>query len=369
MVLVKSKSKSKSVTKQKQKQRQTVIVNINTEKTRSKRQARKSPRKPKEGNNDIATNPLYYPSVIHAVQQPPPYTMPTPLVRQEIKDAISDAVRNIQQASTKDQYLEQLQHTNDLERQSKSKAENQPEANVETPIQPELQPVGPEELVPDLQQSAPIANLEPISILAESAQRERTPIETPKENESEIVQYVGKAREKVASDRPYLQPVNLKPPAVFNPFQGVGNVFNSPFVELDKKTKRENALKAAEERLNKQEQSIVSYLKLKEATDKFQQSGVIPEPPKPEEPEPLKPLPGWEDEPEPQKKQKKPKRNTAQRLSEYDKETILKIAKDSGLVLTTAERAQNKQLVLENIANRLKPKAVAWDSYPKLKGK
>ena len=118
MVLVKSKSKSKSVTKQKQKQRQTVIVNINTEKTRSKRQARKSPRKPKEGNNDIATNPLYYPSVIHAVQQPPPYTMPTPLVRQEIKDAISDAVRNIQQASTKDQYLEQLQHTNDLERQS-----------------------------------------------------------------------------------------------------------------------------------------------------------------------------------------------------------------------------------------------------------
>ena len=360
MVLV--KSKSKSITKQKQKQRQTVIVNIDTKKTRSKRQPRKSPKKPKEGNSDIATNPLYYPSVIHSIQQSPQYTMqPNP---QEIKDVIREAIRNITHAASKDQYLEQLQHTNDLERQPKTKAENQPEANVEPPIQPELQ-----QPVPDLQQPAPIANIEPISIVAEPAPRERTPIETPKENESEIVQYVGKVKEQVANDRPYLQPINLKPPAVFNPFQGVGNVFNSPFVELDKKTKRENALKAAEERLNKQEQSIVSYLKLKEATDKFQQSGVIPEPPKPEEPEPLKPLPGWEDEPEPQKKQKKPKRNTAQRLSEYDKETILKIAKDSGLVLTTAERAQNKQLVLENIANRLKPKAVAWDSYPKLKGK
>jgi hypothetical protein len=348
MVLV--KSKSKSITKQKQKQRQTVIVNIDTKKTRSKRQPRKSPKKPKEGNNDIATNPLYYPSVIHAVQQPPPYTMqPNP---QEIKDVIREAIRNITHASTKDQYLEQLQHTNDLERQPKTKAENQPEANVEPPIQPELQPV------PDLQQSAPIATVNPVSILDEPAQRERTPIETPKKNESEIVQYVGKVREQVANDRPYLQPINLKPPAVFNPFQGVGNVFNSPFVELDKKTKRENALKAAEERLNKQEKSIVSYLKLKEATDKFQQLGVIPEP--------LKPLPGWEDEPEPQKKLNP---ETVQRLKEYKFETILQIAKDNNLVLSSAERKSNKQLLIENISNRLNPKTVAWGTYPKLKGK
>jgi hypothetical protein len=158
MVLV--KSKSKSITKQKQKQRQTVIVNIDTKKTRSKRQPRKSPKKPKEGNSDIATNPLYYPSVIHAVQQPPPYTMQP----QEIKDAIREAVRNITHTASKDQYLEQLQHTNDLERQPKTKAETQPEANVETPIQPELQPQ-----MPGLQQPAPIANVNPISILAEQS--------------------------------------------------------------------------------------------------------------------------------------------------------------------------------------------------------
>lgn len=366
MVLV--KSKSKSITKQKQKQRQTVIVNINSDKTRSKRQPRKSPRKPKEGNSDIATNPLYYPSFIHAVQQPPQYAMqPNP---QEVKDAIREAIRNITHAASKDQYLEQLQHTNDLQRQPKSKAENQPDANVETPIQSELQLQ-----MPDLQQPAPIANVDPISILAEPAQRVQTPIETPKENKSEIVQYVGKVREpreKVASDnsRPYLQPINLKPPEVFNPFEGVGNIFNSPFAKLDQKTKRENALKAAQERLNKQEESIVSYLKLKEATDKFQQLGVIPEPPKPEEPasapEPLKPLPGWEDEPEPQKKSKL---GTSQRLSEYKFETILQIAKDNGIVLSTPERKSNKQLLVENVSNRLNPKAVLWDSYPKLKNK
>ena len=354
MVLV--KSKSKSITKQKQKQRQTVIVNIDTKKTRSKRQARKSPRKPKEGNNDIATNPLYYPSVIHAVQQPPPYTMQP----QEIKDAIREAIRNITHASTKDQYLEQLQHTNDLERQPKTKAENQPEANVEPPIQSEL-----ELPVPDLQQSAPIATVNPVSILDEPAQRERTPLETPKKNESEIVQYVGKVREQVANDRPYLQPINLKPPAVFNPFQGVGNVFNSPFVELDKKTKRENALKAAEERLNKQEKSIVSYLKLKEATDKFQQLGVIPEPPKPEEPatapEPLKPLPGWEDKPEPQKKSKK---TIPQRLSEYSKSEIIQILTDYNL-FDEADRRRHKQTLIEKYSNSLVGKHVKWNNYTK----
>ena len=365
MVLV--KSKSKSITKQKQKQRQTVIVNINTDKTKSKRQPRKSPKKPSSGagNSDTLTNPLYYPSVIHSIQQSPQYTMqPNP---QEVKDAIREAIRNITHAASKDQYLEQLQHTNDLERQPKTKAENQPEANVEPPIQPELQQPSPG---PDLQHPAPIANIEPISIVAKPAQRERTPIETPKENESEIVQYVGKVkepREKVASDfsRPYLQPINLKPPEVFNPFQGVGNVFNSPFVELDKKTKRENALKAAEERLNKQEQSIVSYLKLKEATDKFQQSGVIPEPPKPEEPatapEPLKPLPGWEDKPEPQKKSKK---TIPQRLSEYSKSEIIQILTDYNL-FDEADRRRHKQTLIEKYSNSLVGKHVKWNNYTK----
>ena len=91
-------------------------------------------------------------------------------------------------------------------------------------------------------------------------------------------------------------------------------------------TIREKMLKAAEERQRIQKAQLV----------------IIPEPPEPEEPaslpEPLKPLPGWEDEPEPQKKQKKPKKNTSQRLSDYDKLTILKIAKDSGLVLSKVER-------------------------------
>ena len=114
---------------------QTVMVNINTEKTQSKRQPRKTPIKPKVSNSDIATNPLYYPSVIHSIQQSPQYTMqPNP---QEVKDAIREAIKNITHAASKDQYLEQLQHTNDLERQPKTKAETQPEANVETPIQPE----------------------------------------------------------------------------------------------------------------------------------------------------------------------------------------------------------------------------------------
>ena len=347
MVLV--KSKSKSITKQKQKQRQTVIVNINTDKTKSKRQPRKSPKKPSSGagNSDTLTNPLYYPSVIHSIQQSPQYTMqPNP---QEVKDAIREAIKNITHAASKDQYLEQLQHT-----------------NVETPIQPELQ----QPPVADLQQPAPIANVNPISILAEPAQRVPTPIETPKENESEIVQYVGKTREQVANDRPYLKPINLKKETFGfkssdnKPFEGVGNIFNSPFVELEKQTLKDKILQAAEERLrlSKQKEQLVVF---------------GPEPPKPEEPtpvpEPLKPLPGWEDEPEPQpepqKKQKNPKRTTTQRLSEYDKESILKISKDSGLVLTTAERAQNKQLVIENISNRLNPKTVMWDSYSKLKGK
>ena len=152
--MVLSKTKSKSVTKQKQKQRQTVIVNINTDKTRSKRQPRKSPRKPKEGNSDTVSNQLYYPSVIHAVQQvqPLPDTM--------IKDAIREAVRNIHHASTKDQFIEQIQHQ--PEKPTKAKGDQLP---AELPIQPELQPQ-----MPDLQRPAPIANTEPISILAEPAQ-------------------------------------------------------------------------------------------------------------------------------------------------------------------------------------------------------
>ena len=296
MVLV--KSKSKSITKQKQKQRQTVIVNIDTKKTRSKRQPRQSPRKPKAGNSEIATNPLYYPSVIHAVQQPSPYTMHP----QEIKDAIREAVRNITHASTKDQYIEQLQHT-----------------NVETPKQP---------VVPDLQQPAPIANVETISIVAEPAERERTPIETPKENQNQLVQYVGKAREKVASDnsRPYLQPINLKPQEVYNPFEGVGNIFNSPFAKLDQKTKRENALKAAEERLRKQNEQLV-------ITQEPEQ--------RPEAPQVIN------------------------RLSEYSKANILKISKEAGVMLSTDERKQPLQNLLYNVSRRINPNDVNWDSYPK----
>jgi hypothetical protein len=210
----------------------------------------------------------------------------------------------------------------------------------------------------------------PISILAESAQRVPTPIETPKENENQLVQYVGKVREREASDnsRPYLQPVNVKSP-VAKPFEGLGNILRAA-AELKQQnqmeeTIREKMLKAAEERQRIQKAQLV----------------IIPEPPEPEEPAPvqapLKPLPGWEDEPEPllpqppppPKGKKKSKPGTAQRLSEYDKETILKISKDSGVVLSATERAQNKQLLIENVSNRLNPKAVLWDSYSKLKGK
>ena len=342
--MVLTQSKSKSISKQKQKQRQTVIVNIDTKKTRSKRQPRQAPRKPKEGKNDNISNPLYYPSVIHAVQQPPPHTMQP----QAIKDAISEAVRNITHASSKDQYVEQLQHSNDLERKQEVKAEHK-EAKVEQEtLQAEALPLQTviDLPVPDLQQPVPIANVEAIPIVAEQAPRQPTPLEKPIENENQIVQYTGKARETgkaPESVRPYLKPINLQNIPPFNPFQGTGNPLNNPFVELEKKTLREKMLQAAEERMKNQ-------------------LAVIPEPPQPFGPE----LPP---EPEPQPKQRKPKITIPQRLSEYNKETILKISKDSGLQLSQAERSQSKQLLIENVSNRLNPKLINWDSYPKLKRK
>ncbi len=127
------------------------------------------------------------------------------------------------------------------------------------------------------------------------------------------------------NSRPYLQPINLKPPEVYNPFEGVGNIFNSPFAKLDQKTKRENALKAAEERMRKQEQLVV-----------------IPEPEqRPEAPQVIN------------------------RLSEYSKANILKISTAAGVVLTTDERKQSLQNLLYNVSRRINPNDVNWDLYPK----
>lgn len=329
--MVLTQSKNKSVTKQKQKQRQTVIVNIDTKKTRSKRQPRQAPRKPKEGKNDNVSNPLYYPSVIHAVQQPPPHTMQP----QAIKDAISEAVRNITHASSKDQYVEQLQHTNDLERKQESKSKHA-EAKVEQEaLQEEALPL--QEVidlpVPDLQQPAPIANVEPTPIVAEQAPRQPTPLEKPIENENQIVQYTGKAQatgKAPESVRPYLKPINLQNIPQFTPFQGTGNPLNSPFVELENKTLREKMLQAAEERMKNQ-------------------LAVIPEPST--------------------QQSQLPNQENAKRLKQYDKATILRISKDSGLQLSKKERNLNKQLLVENIANRLDPTIIAWNFYPKLKRK
>jgi hypothetical protein len=272
---------------------------------------------------------------------------------QEVKDAIREAIRNITHASTKDQYLEQLQHTNDLERQPKTKAGNQPEANVETPIQPELQPQ-----MPGLQQPAPIANVNPISILVEPAQREPTPIETPKQNESEIVQYVGKTREQVANDRPYLQPINFKKETFgfkssdTKPFEGVGNIFNSPFVKLEKQTLKDKILQAAEERqrLSKQNEQLVV---------------LGPEPPPPEPaPTPLKPLPGWEDEPQPPPPKEKKKHGIAQRLAEYDNPEIVRILTDYKL-FDIADKGKHRQTLIYKYSNLLEGKRVKWKNYKK----
>ena len=353
MVIV--KSKSKNITKQKQKQRQTVIVNIDTKKTRSKRQPRNAPKKPREDNNSIA-NPLHYPSVIHSVQQPFQNPMPT-LATQAITDAVREAVRNITHDARKDQYLEQLQHSNDLERKPevKVKAEVKAEAKAEAkaeqeslqeeklPLQtlieiPAVAPIGQ-------QQEAPISNVPIIPILAEQAPRVPTPLEKPIENENKVMVYTGKQRESEDnSSRPYLKPVNLKPLNIPSPFSGTGNVFNSPFVKLEHKSLRDKMLAAAEERLRKENQQLA----------------VISQPSPPPEPEA---------EPAPVPKQRKKKRTVPQQLAEYDKETVMRIAKDNGLQLSTKERTQNKQLLVENLSNRLNPKTVDWKAYPKLKSK
>ncbi len=123
---------------------------------------------------------------------------------QAIIDTVREAVKNIQHASAKDQYIEQLQHTNDLERRPEIKAEKPTE---ELLVQPELQPA-----VLDLQPPAPIASVEPISILAEQATREPTPLEKPIDKEQQIIQYTGKEREPENTNRPYLKAINLKPP-------------------------------------------------------------------------------------------------------------------------------------------------------------
>jgi hypothetical protein len=97
---------------------------------------------------------------------------------------------------------------------------------------------------------------------------------------------------------------------------------------------------------------------LKEATDKFQQSGVIPEPPKPEEPatapEPLKP--------EPQQKQKK--HGIAQRLSEYDNPEIVQILIDYNL-FDIADKGKHRQTLIYKYSNLLEGKRVKWKNYKK----